>query len=193
MSPEDSTLLFDFPRRGELSWRAIGSRQSSPRRILSGKPRRRELKRFLANVAAHVIQGRAVTCLITNDREMQRLNRAFRGKNHTTDVLSFPSGDSNHFAGDIAISLDRAVEQAAERGHGIEEEICILILHGVLHLSGLDHESDTGEMAKAEKMWRRRLGLPSGLIERTHRAPRTAEPARSAPPRSAAAVRRART
>jgi probable rRNA maturation factor len=105
-----------------------------------------------------------VTCLITDDRELRRLNRKFRGKNYATDVLSFPSLEAG--AGEIAISLDRAAEQAAEHGHSLTDEIRILMLHGVLHLTGMDHETDTGEMARAEKRWRKRLGLPSGLIER---------------------------
>jgi len=69
-------------------------------------------------------------------------------------------------AGEIAISLDRAAAQAAEFGHSIEEELRILILHGLLHLAGMDHESDAGEMARAEARWRKRLQLPPGLVER---------------------------
>jgi len=68
--------------------------------------------------------------------------------------------------GDLAISLDRAAEQAALLGHSVEEEVRILILHGMLHLAGLDHETDRGEMARTETRWRKRLGLPLGLIER---------------------------
>jgi len=127
------------------------------------------LKHFVADVASRVMPGRMVACLITSDRELQNLNRVFRKKDQATDVLSFPSGEANGFAGDIAISLDRAAQQAAECGHGIEEELRILILHGILHLSGLDHETDSGEMARAEMRWRKRLGLESGLIERVHR------------------------
>jgi probable rRNA maturation factor len=70
------------------------------------------------------------------------------------------------FLGDIAISLGRARAQAREFGHTIEQEVRILMLHGVLHLMGHDHESDSGAMARAEKRWRAKLGLPNGLIER---------------------------
>jgi len=70
--------------------------------------------------------------------------------------------------GEIAISLDRAAAQAAEHGHSIDEEVRILMLHGALHLTGMDHETDAGEMARAETRWRKRLGLPCGLIERVH-------------------------
>ena len=70
------------------------------------------------------------------------------------------------FLGDIAISLGRARAQAREFGHTLEQEVQILMLHGVLHLMGHDHESDSGAMARAEKRWRAKLGLPNGLIER---------------------------
>ena len=70
------------------------------------------------------------------------------------------------FLGDIAISLGRARAQAREFGHSIEQEVQILMLHGVLHLCGHDHEADSGAMARAEKRWRAKLGLPNGLIER---------------------------
>ena len=104
-----------------------------------------------------------VTCLISTDAELRRLNRTYLKNDYPTDVLSFPPGD-------LAISLDRAIEQARELGHSLEHELRILILHGMLHLSGFDHESDHGEMAKAELLWRKRLGLPAGLIERARTA-----------------------
>ena len=100
-----------------------------------------------------------MACLIASDAELQKLNRKFRGKNYATDVLSFPPED-------IAISFDRAAAQAAELGHSVEDELRILMLHGLLHLAGMDHETDGGAMARAEARWRKRLGLPSGLIER---------------------------
>ena len=68
--------------------------------------------------------------------------------------------------GDIAMSLARAREQACRLGHSTEDEIRILMLHGVLHLLGMDHETDGGRMARAERRWQTRLGLPGGLIER---------------------------
>jgi probable rRNA maturation factor len=78
--------------------------------------------------------------------------------------LSFPgSGD---YLGDIAISMARARAQARRYGHALEDEIRILMLHGVLHLRGMNHESDSGEMARSELRWRRKFGLPTGLIER---------------------------
>ena len=141
MSQEESSVLFRHPARGL---------------------RRAELSEFLDRVALLVAPGREVTCLLTDDRELRRLNRKFRGVNRATDVLSFPSAAG----GEIAISIKRAAAQAAEHGHGLAEEVRILMLHGVLHLAGMDHESDSGEMAQAETRWRRRLGLSCGLIER---------------------------
>jgi probable rRNA maturation factor len=68
--------------------------------------------------------------------------------------------------GEMAISLDRAAAQAAALGHSVEEELRILMLHGLLHLAGMDHEADTGQMARAEARLRKRLQLPPGLMER---------------------------
>jgi probable rRNA maturation factor len=101
-------------------------------------------------------------CLLTTDTQLQQLNRHFLGKDYATDVLSFPE------SGDIAISYPRARVQAKEFGHSVEEEISILMLHGVLHLAGMDHETDGGAMARTEAVWRKKLGLPLGLIARTH-------------------------
>ena len=126
-----------------------------------------ELRRFLEDLSRHVTRGRSICCLITGDTEIRSLNRRFRGRNSATDVLSFPSGEGNGFAGDLGISIDRAKAQASEHGHSLEDELRILMLHGALHLAGLDHETDAGEMARAEARWRKRFGLPAGLIQRS--------------------------
>ncbi|MEO8594519.1 MAG: rRNA maturation RNase YbeY [Candidatus Solibacter sp.] len=123
------------------------------------------IMKFARLLQREVAKGRAFDALITGDSELRRLNRDFRGKDYATDVLSFPSGDGSHL-GDIAISLGRARAQAREFGHAVEDEVRILMLHGVLHLLGHDHETDSGAMARAEKRWRAKLGLPNGLIER---------------------------
>jgi probable rRNA maturation factor len=120
---------------------------------------RRDLRRFLKDLAKEILPNQGVVCLITSDAELKKLNREFRGKNSATDVLSFPPED-------IAISFDRAAAQAAELGHSVEDELRILMLHGLLHLAGMDHETDGGAMKRTEARWRKRLGLPSGLIER---------------------------
>jgi probable rRNA maturation factor len=132
--------------------------------------RRAPIERFANTLQKEVVRNRCFDTLITGDAELRRLNRDFRGKDYPTDVLSFPSeprpsGSGPHL-GDIAISLGRARAQAREFGHAIEQEIQILMLHGVLHLMGHDHETDSGAMARAEKRWRAKLGLPNGLIER---------------------------
>jgi len=128
----------------------------------------RRIEQFAGVVKEQVARGREFHCLVTGDAELRKLNLQFRGKDAATDVLSFPSGQNNPL-GDIAISLGHARAQAREFGHSTEDEICILLLHGVLHLLGMDHETDQGRMARAEIRWRRRLGLPVGLIERASR------------------------
>jgi probable rRNA maturation factor len=127
--------------------------------------RRAPIQRFARDLQDAIAKGKPFDVLITGDAELRRLNRDFRGKDYATDVLSFPSAHPSSL-GDLAISLGRARAQARQYGHTTEQEVQILMLHGVLHLTGLDHESDDGRMARAEKRWRARLGLPSGLIER---------------------------
>ncbi|HVX67122.1 MAG TPA: rRNA maturation RNase YbeY [Bryobacteraceae bacterium] len=127
---------------------------------------RRAVKAFALRLENEVAGGRRFTCMITGDAELERLNRQFLGHDYATDVLSFPSPGPDGFLGEIAISADRAAEQAARYGHTLDAEIGILLLHGVLHLTGMDHERDRGRMARAERRYRAELGLPAGLIER---------------------------
>ncbi len=127
---------------------------------------RRRIRAFAESLINELAPGQAFTCLVTSDAELRRLNREFRKKDYATDVLSFPAGDFGDSLGELAISFDRADAQAAELGHPAEQEIEILMLHGVLHLLGMDHENDSRRMAKAERRWRRHFGLPPGLIER---------------------------
>lgn len=107
-----------------------------------------------------------VNILLTGDPEIQRLNLQFRHKDKPTDVLSFPSGETPE-GGDIAISLETARAQAAGIGHDLLTEVKVLILHGMLHLAGHDHETDRGQMRRLEQKLRAELNLPLGLIERT--------------------------
>ncbi len=130
---------------------------------------RRYVREFAQTLARALAGGREFHCLITGDDELRRLNYAFLGEDYATDVLSFPSQDQTQFLGDIAISWQRARAQALERGHSTEEEIALLMLHGMLHLLGMDHATDRGAMARAERRWRKHLGLPGGLIERSSR------------------------
>ena len=140
-------------------------------------PTTRTLARFLAEAQAVVRLRGQVTVLLTSDETIRSLNRRFRGKNKATDVLSFPADIAapgpEKIAGDVAISVPTARRQAAEQGHSLSTEIRILVLHGLLHLAGHDHEADSGEMARRERLLRSRLRLPEGLIERAT----TAKPA----------------
>lgn len=126
------------------------------------------LESFVEKAArAAGLRGR-VTVLITSNAKIRRLNSRFRGQDSPTDVLSFPAGaPAPGLSGDIAVSLDMAARNARELGHSLAEETRILILHGILHLAGYDHENDRGEMQEKEASLRRKLGLPTGLIERT--------------------------
>jgi probable rRNA maturation factor len=114
-----------------------------------------------------------VDVLLTTDSTLRRLNRDFRGKNKPTDVLSFPAPPAfaNEHAGDLAISLETAARQAATYNHPLAAEVKILLLHGLLHLAGFDHETDHGEMATRETLLRTELRLPNTLIERTTKSP----------------------
>jgi probable rRNA maturation factor len=127
------------------------------------------IESFAEDLRARVARGREFHCLITGDAELRLLNSTYRSKDYATDVLSFPAPSfpaQGGYLGDIAISLARARAQARQYGHALEDELRILMLHGVLHLKGMDHESDSGQMARAELRWRKKLGLPAGLIER---------------------------
>jgi len=135
------------------------------RRVPAGLPRRR-LRAFAEQIRDAVAGGRRFCCLLADDRELQRLNREFLGKDRPTDVLSFPEPGPDGFLGEMAISVERAREQAGLYGHSLEEELKILMLHGLLHLLDMDHEKDRGRMARAEKRLRKELGLPAALIER---------------------------
>jgi probable rRNA maturation factor len=135
-------------------------------------PTPRTLARFLAQAQdAAGLRGQ-VNVLLTTDAAIRDLNRRFRGKDKATDVLSFPAAPlqsakpAERVAGDIAISVETARCQATEQGHALTCELKVLILHGVLHLAGYDHESDTGRMQRRERDLRAQLGLPLGLIER---------------------------
>jgi probable rRNA maturation factor len=109
--------------------------------------------------------GAGATLAFVSDRAMRELNRRWRGKSGTTDVLSFPSGQEEFergeglSLGDVVVSVEQAARQAAEHGLDFEGEVAQLILHGLLHLCGYDHELDGGEMNALELRLRRRLGI----------------------------------
>jgi probable rRNA maturation factor len=155
MPAQQSTLLFDVATPGLA---------------------RRDLRAFVKRLQRDVAGGRPFGCLIAGDAELRRLNREFRKHDYATDVLSFPVGQAlqpasrpegrQNSLGEIAISFDKARQQASDYGHTVTQEIEILLLHGVLHLLGFDHESDHGRMSRLERQWRATLALPPGLIER---------------------------
>lgn len=109
--------------------------------------------------------GEGATIVFVSDRAMRDLNRRFRGRNTATDVLSFPTeraafeGVEEMNLGDVLISVERAEAQSAEHRLAFDEEVSQLILHGLLHLCGYDHETDNGEMNRLELRLRRRLGI----------------------------------
>ena len=107
----------------------------------------------------------SATIVFVADEAIKKLNRQFRGKNYATDVLSFPSEaevfevDQQKHLGEVVISVQRAAAQARENGLSFSNEVKQLILHGLLHLSGYDHETDKGEMDRLELRLRKRLGI----------------------------------
>lgn len=126
------------------------------------------LSRFLRKARLAVGLSGEVDVLITGDTKIRQLNRSFRGKDKATDVLSFPAIKelAGHHAGDLAISYETAARQAADHDHKLSDEVRVLMLHGLLHLHGMDHETDGGEMASREADLQKRLRLPAGLIAR---------------------------
>lgn len=127
---------------------------------------RRGVARLASEMLAAIDRADAgVTVAFVRDDEIRRLNRRFRGKDSATDVLSFPAFDRHAEdpvaetgnLGDVVISADTALRQARESGLSFEREVSELLIHGVLHLCGYDHESDTGEMNRLELSLRRKL------------------------------------
>ena len=164
----DPDLDTDLSPQAKLPKRSGDASQPA---VLRGQriPSRQTLARFLREAQTAVKLRGHVSVLLTTDASIRRLNRQFRGKNKATDVLSFPAVVPGplKIAGDLAISIPTAWRQAEDRGHSLAIEIKVLMLHGLLHLAGYDHETDKGEMARREQKLRATLRLPHGLIERT--------------------------
>jgi probable rRNA maturation factor len=154
------------PLRGSV--RAKAGKTARPKTSGIDVPTAETLARFLKTAQDAVRLRGHVTVLLTTDAAIRKLNKQFRGKNKATDVLSFPADTliQNQERGDLAISVETARKQADEQGHGLAAELRILMLHGLLHLAGYDHETDDGRMARQEMKLRAKLGLPQGLIER---------------------------
>jgi len=126
---------------------------------------RAALERFTARACRAARVRGEVNVVVAANAELRRLNRDFRGKDRPTDVLSFPAA-GKELAGDIAISATIARANARRLGHTVAKELQVLILHGVLHLAGYDHETDSGAMRRKEDRLRAQLGLPVTLIAR---------------------------
>ncbi len=144
---------------------ARGSRPSDPAEIVLQNPGRhreaaaRRLRPWLARVVAELAPGAAsLGVRFTSDAEMRRLNCRHRGRDHTTDVLSFPGGPTAEgpHLGDVVIAVPQARRQARAAGHGVGRELRSLLLHGILHCLGYDHATDRGEMRRRERRLRRR-------------------------------------
>jgi len=127
----------------------------------------RPLERFSERaLRALKLKPQSAALAFVTDAEIARLNKTYRRKNRATDVLSFPAQsarrvDKKDFLGDIAIAPAVARRYARKNGRSLQTEICVLILHGLLHLLGYDHETDQGQMDRVEHKLRRKLGLES--------------------------------
>jgi len=148
----------------------LGDERGRPLRIAG-------LANWLARVAPRRARGYVSIALIS-DARARALNRAYRGKDYATDVLSFPAEpldswwrravtNPEQFVGEIVIARGVARRQAHAAGHEPSTELRVLALHGLLHLLGYDHERDNGEMRSIERRLRRKGGLREGLIERS--------------------------
>jgi probable rRNA maturation factor len=145
---------------------------------------KRDLNRFLASATEALGLTGEFSVLLTGDERLRALNLQFRGMDKPTDVLSFPAlpeTANRGQGGDLAISLETASVQAAAYGHTLQMEVKILILHGLLHLAGYDHERDQGQMSRRESRLRKQFALPAGLVERS-KAANGQRPRRAAKP-----------
>lgn len=127
----------------------------------SGAPPTSRVRRLIGRAARAMRDShREVSIYFCGDRRMAALNRRWRRKDRSTDVLSFPAGgDDRGFLGDIVISVPYATRQALSRGEAPAREIDRLLLHGYLHLLGYDHEVDQGQMERLEARLRKRFGI----------------------------------
>ena len=121
--------------------------------------RARSLRPWLAQLLGAVApETGSFSALFTSDRRMRDLNQRYRGRDRPTDVLSFPGAETpeGRHLGDVVVSVPTARRQARSAGHSVERELRVLILHGILHCLGYDHETDEGEMERLETRLRRR-------------------------------------
>jgi probable rRNA maturation factor len=127
--------------------------------------KKRALLRVIRKIAGQLPVRGAVTIKIAADDEVRNLNKKYRRQDCVTDVLSFALGEKlpgGYYAGDILICWTQAEKQAVENGHSLQKELLLLMIHGLLHLHGLDHEKDKGEMLASQ---RRLFAAYSGAVE----------------------------
>lgn len=124
---------------------------------------------YLEKLANH-LSSKDIELVLTNNDEMQDINKNTRNIDKTTDVLSFPHDNTfldTNFLGSLVINMQLAQEKANELGHSLEDEVSLLFIHGMLHLLGYDHEVDNGEMRELEIKLINEFNLPTSLIVRT--------------------------
>jgi probable rRNA maturation factor len=128
---------------------------------VSGAPPPARVRRLLGRAArAARARGSGVSVLFCADGRMRSLNRRYRGKDRSTDVLAFPAGEAGGgYLGDIVISVPYAAREARRRREPADREMDRLLVHGLLHLMGHDHETDDGQMDALEARLRRRLRI----------------------------------
>jgi len=148
---------------------AIGNRKLAMIEIIN-RQRTRNInlklwREFTARASAAIGTDSDITIVFVSDAAIRKLNREFRGRNYATDVLSFPvraeqfEKENQSQLGEIVISVERAAAQAQQNGLTFSNEVEQLIVHGLLHLCGYDHETDNGEMDRLERRLRKKLGI----------------------------------
>ena len=147
--------------RLDVQARASGAPSTARvRRVLEGAAKTTRLERFGRGRRGRLSERDAeVSVLFCGDGRMRTLNRRYRGKDRSTDVLSFPAGASGSFLGDVVVSIPYAWRQARRRSEPLSREVDRLLVHGFLHLLGYDHETDQGEMDALEARIRKSLKI----------------------------------
>ena len=131
---------------------------------------KRDLNRFLAEATEALGLAGDFSVLLTGDERLRVHESSVSGRGQAYRCALFPGsprGRAWRPGWRLAISLDTAAVQAADHGHSLQMEVKVLILHGLLHLAGYDHERDQGRMRRRESLLRKQFGLPAGLVERT--------------------------
>ncbi len=129
-----------------------------------------DVKRFIRDLEKHLpelMRHCSMEIMFTGDDQIRQLNARYRNMDRPTDVLSFPDGETDpesgrRFLGSIVVSVERARAQAADIGHDVATELCFLVLHGILHLLGYDHETDDGAMLNLQRSLQFAMNMKTG-------------------------------